>query len=277
MRRPGTRRWLKMGIELEGAWDKSYHDIAAKFKGAKGKEDGSVRNLVGNKGEITTRPHTVLDHLIEDVLGMYPDRVNDTCGFHIHTSFEPLDYSTLADKPFWDFYRKRWKAFGEQHQDAMDPTSRAEFWDRWHGRGPKATRYCKAEFKPEEQFRDHNDRYTQLNFVAYHKYQTLESRLLPMFASKDIAVLAIREMSDIYDTYLNETDFPVISHYSEFRQEGDMAVEERKFKLPDYSAWAEDHREKDHAPLPKGDDVFYNIQGATEYMLPWNNRTTEEP
>lgn len=267
-RRPGTRRWLKMGVELEGAWDLHYRDVAGTVKGAEGKEDGSVKNLAGYKGEIITRPHTILDHLCKDVEALYPNRVNETCGFHIHTSFDPLEYSTLADAPFWRYYRDRWEAWGKANEAAMDAISKREFWDRWHGRSDRARRYCKAEFKPVTQLVDREDRYTQLNFTSYHKYQTLESRLLPMFANKDLAVLAIREMSDIFDTFLNDHDFPVISFETEFIMDGEVAVEEKKLKMPRYEPWQEEHEEKPTKGLPTGEDIYYHITGTADYMLP---------
>lgn len=265
-----------MGVELEGAWDTDFRVKAEEVKGARGKTDGSLSGMAGYMGEITTRPHSVLDHLCEDVKKLYPARVNETCGFHIHTSLNPFEYSCIMDKEFWKYYRDRWEAWGKAHESEMDPTAKRSFWERWHGRGHGGNRYCKAEFKPAEQMLDHNDRYTQLNFTAWHKYKTVESRLLPMFADAELACLAIRELSDIYDSFLNQFEFPKVTFETEFKVEGDVMVEEKKVKMPKYEAWAEDYEEKPYKAIPVGEDIYYNIPGATEYMAPFVDRLSRE-
>jgi hypothetical protein len=277
-RRPALRRWLKMGVELEGAWDTDYRTVATKCTGAQGKGDSSVKGLTGPSGEITTRPHTILDHLCNDVIEMYPARVNETCGFHIHASFNHMDYSMLADTPFWDYYRARWQTWGKANQDTMGTISRREFWDRWFGRGERAKRFCKAEFKPVEQWINHEDRYTQLNFTAYHKYQTLESRLLPMFETSELAVSAIREMSDIFDTFLNDNQFPHLKFSTEFKMEGEVAVEHKEMPMPNTAYWEEEAHENPMKALAVGEDVYYNLRGAQDMMLPFTERVmAEEP
>lgn len=270
-RRPVKRRWLKMGVELEGSWIENYRNVAQRVSGASGKADGSVQHLDGYAGEIVTRPHAILDHLIKDVRDLYPNKVNYTCGFHIHASFSVIDTSALADVPFWDYYQARWHAWGENNQDKMDKASRDLFWTRLEGRmvvGAERN-YCQMKFKPVEQLVDHNDRYTALNFVAYHKYKTVESRLLPMFANVEIAVSAIRELSDIYDSYLNKVGYPVIDLSRQFGSDGDVLTEEVRLKMPSRAMSAESFTVPSFKRQPSGPDVFYHVAGAEGMMLPF--------
>lgn len=267
-RRPASRRWLQMGVELEGGWDVPRSSKAAKVAGAQAKGDSSVHGMGGDPGEIITRPHAILDNLCHDIERLYPDNVNQTCGFHIHTSFSPMDYSMLMDKAFWEYYRKRWKDWGEAHEVQMSPQDNRLFWDRYKARTHEARQFCKAEFCPDDQMSRKKDRYYQLNFAAWEKYKTLESRLLPMFEDHAMAELAVREMSDIYDSYLNDCDFPVVKEEKNISQIGELVVEEVRSVLPDGSFWAEIHAEKP-VRLKRGPGLEYDIQGARDLMLPW--------
>lgn len=253
---PGTRRWLKMGVELEGAWaDRNL--TVAEVKGAEVRHDGSVLDLQGDKGEIVTRPHAILDNLCADVVKLYPPRINRTCGLHIHTSFNEMngriglmDYSILADDEFYNYFRARWERWGQANDRAMGDQGK-EFWDRWYGRavGRGGRNFCQNKRAWLTQLSDANaeHRYTALNFSAWHKYQTVEVRLLPMMPTAELAVSAIREMSDIYDTFLNEHDYPVIKLYREFKELDGVLLEENEQPMPDTKPWAEAFEE---AKLP---------------------------
>lgn len=270
MARPATRKWLKMGVELEGGWDDDYHKVATKCTGAKGKTDSSVRGMSGAIGEINTKPHTSLESLLEDVETMHPQYTNETAGLHIHTSFSPLDTSMLTSEKFWKYFRARWLAWGEANEGKMTKKERTWFWNRYHER-VTGQNYCKAEFKPATQLENHEDKYTQLNFVAYSKYKTVECRLLPMFEQKEITVLAIQELSDIYDSYLN--DGPELGVKMEKVldvTETQEVLEKEEFTCPDISFLEEVTERKGHN-LPYGPDISYHIPGASEYMLPFND------
>lgn len=269
MRKPANRRWVKMGVELEGAWTKNPRDIAGTVRGAQPKHDGSVRVPEGQNGEIITRPHQVLDHLCDDIRALHPDYVNNTCGFHIHASFLDLDTSLLATTEFWDYFRARWKAWGEKMDPVFSRDERDRFWDRYVAKSDWARRYCKAEMKHIEQLIDHvDDRYTQLNFLAFHKYKTVECRFLPMFKSKDVTEAAVREMSDIYDTFLTNTAFPTFTFEKEIKNAGDMVVEETTLTMPRTDPW-EEQVVTPGKHVVVGDDVFYHIPGAEGEMLPF--------
>lgn len=277
MRKPATQRWDKMGIELEGAWNTDYRALAATVTGAHASTDGSVRDLPGQMGEIKTRPHTILEHLQKDVRTLYPHTVNNSCGLHMHLSFKTvLDYSTLADKPFWDFFRERWAVWGKANEGRMG-NMKTVFWARLEGRWKGGTRgdrnYCKAEFDPVKQLNDHNQegRYTILNFCAYHKFKTLEVRHLPMFHDVELSCEAAAEMAAVFDDYLNDHAYPKLTLYKEWKDLDGLLVDETVLPTPDIAPITEERISPHQFVAPEGDDVTYAIEGAMELMLPWAN------
>lgn len=268
-RKPATQRWLKMGVELEGAWRPSASERAAKCTGAQSKGDGSVSGLRGDQGEITTRPHTILEHLCKDVVTMYPDEVNHTCGFHIHASFTPLDYSALTNPKFYEFYRAKWREWGTANVALMGVNAES-FWGRLDGRSNSRGRdYCKDQFIPDMQLsRSGGDRYTALNFTAWHSHKTLESRLLPMFASAECAVSAIAQLGAIYDEWLGEHGLEPIKMEQVIEETPDGAIVERfTFTEPDLEPWTYTARPVKVPRLVAGRDVYYRLPRAQEYMI----------
>lgn len=271
--RPANRRWLKMGVELEGGWDTDYRTVAADFQGATGKTDSSVKNLPGYMGEINTKPHTHLDALVTDVIGMHPLYTNETAGLHIHASFTPMDTSLLTTAEFWAYFTRRWEAWGAAHKEKMTKKE----WGWFHSRLSGGGKFCKAEFKPLDQFENHEDKYTQLNFISYSRYKTVECRVLPMFESKEITALAIRELSDIYDTFLNDFVMPPIKMEKRHKENATKEVLDREvLPLPD-RAYFEVHEKFKGRELPVGEGISYHIEGAAGFMLPFNTAPVIEP
>lgn len=276
-RKPTTQRWLKMGLELEGAWDRPTRDIAALVSGGEERREGSVRNLTGSMGEVITRPHTLMENLLKDFRVLYPPRVNTSCGLHIHAQFTPMDYSCLADTAFWKYYRMRWEKWGKENEVRMGNLA-SYYWARYEGRWRaeepdrgtgERKNFCKAEFKPTVQLGpNQEDRYTQLNFVAWHKYQTLEARQLPMFHDVELAVEAIEEMADIYDTYLAESKFPKISIYKEWKGIDGVLLDETVIPTPDVSPMTME-KILPHHGIETGPDIEYSIPGAENMMYPF--------
>lgn len=265
-----THKWLKMGVELEGAWDKDPRTVAKDVKGAAGKGDQSVHGLPGQMGEITTFPHDDLGMLLEDIKKLHPVYTNFSAGLHIHASFSDLDLTMLTSEDFWRYFKKRWQEWGERWEGKMSREEKAQFWDRYHCRSENAKRYCKDQFMPGQQLTAfaHDDRYTQLNFVSYKKFKTLECRLLPAFQNPEITVAAIEELSEIYDTFLHTYTFPGLSTKTELTQEADYLVDEERLETPDIS-YKEDCWVTTFEPLPDEPDVVYCIEGAMDLMKPW--------
>lgn len=270
--RPPNRRWLQMGGELEGGWAKGYTEVAPTVLGAVARRDGSLKGFRYLAGEITTRPHGLLKGLLDDLEKLHPDECNESAGFHIHTSFTPLDTSLLTTQAFWDYFRMRWEVWGKSNEGAMTKAERAWFWNRFHERTPEAQQYCKAQFIPDKQLADTQPkgktRYAQLNFNAYHSFKTVECRLLPMFQTKEILASAVKELSDIYDSYLNGEVEIGGKFEKKVIQANEEVQEILELKSPDISFWEEEKRLVG-PDLPCGEGICYHIPGAEGAMLPY--------
>ncbi len=271
VRPPPKRHWLKVGCELEGSWSTNHRDVASLVPGAIGKGDASVgrdgARLPGFPGEIITRPHETLDGLSEDLTKLWPQHSNYTCGFHVHVSFNNIDTSRLADKPLWEYFLKRWEAWGKANELKMTKEDKTLFWDRLEAKSESARKYCKREFIPLEQFENHEMRYTAINFVAWSKYRTIEVRFLPMFTKPELASLAVRELIDIFDSYLTNTPFPEIKIEEEVKTIGEEVLEAKELIMPETSFYEESYPLPDHKKVMCGPDVFYHIKGAEGLMV----------
>lgn len=263
--------WEQMGVELEGGWDIDRNTVAGKCVDAKSKTDGSVNVHAPSIGEITTRPHRKLANLLGDVRILHPTVVNDTCGLHVHTSFSPIHTSLLTTKDFWDYFQDFWYKWGMERKDVFTKDERDRYWSRFEGkkRAHAERSYCQKKFIPAEQLNYHDDRYTQVNFVAYKKYKTVEIRLFPMFQNPDITVSAIEGVAEMYNSFLAQGIFPEIRVDQELEQKGDCVIETENLRLPAFEPW-EEKREDKYRPVATGENVFYSIEGANEIMLPWS-------
>lgn len=262
--------WLKMGVELEGGWDDDYVRVAQGVDGARGKTDSSVHGMSGHIGEITTKPNTSMLKLLEDVRALHPNHTNATAGLHIHASFTDLNLSLLTSEDFYRYFRKRWEEWGDKNQSRMSRVDRESFWDRFHMRSAQAKRYCKDMFIPGKQLSEfnHDDRYTQLNFVSYKKFKTVECRLLPMFSDPDLTCEAIAELGDIYNTFLATYTFPDLDMTAEFKTENDYLLDEETMVTPDigFKEDAYSATFTSHVSMDDDGDTFYHIDGADDAM-----------
>lgn len=267
--------WLKMGVELEGGWERDYQRVAAEVDGARGKTDSSVHGMAGHIGEITTKPNASLAGLLTDVKALHPDHTNVTAGLHIHASFTDLNLSLLTSEDFYKYFRKRWEEWGEANQSRMTRGDRDSFWDRFHVRSAQAKRYCKDSFIPGTQLTtfNHDDRYTQLNFVSYKKFKTVECRLLPMFSDPDLTCEAIAELGDIYNTFLATYTFPDLNMKAEFRTEDDYLLDEETMVTPDIGFKDDAYSATFTSRVSRDDDkdTYYHIEGAEDCMLPFRS------
>jgi hypothetical protein len=259
-----TKRWLQMGAELEGSWVRSRKNVAAEVRGARAHDDRSVHIGHGDPGEIVTRPHDTLDGLLKDIDLLWPDTINDSCGFHVHASFTPLDGSIIATRDFYTFFKDEWSRWGHQ----MGIEKNHEFWTRLAGRN----KFAKDTFDPETQLkgaagRSGDARYTILNFHAWEKHKTIECRLLPMFANKEVAFSAVRNLASIYDTYLSTHGFSTITLEPSISVIGDVVVEEYDQKMPSITPKFYEAEGK-FPHLPVGDDLYYAIDGAMDLVAP---------
>ena len=200
VKEPRINRILRVGVELEGGWDKrpGPHKI---------EHDGSVKGLVGVKlgvGEIPSPP------LEPEAIGAwireyYPPHINETCGMHVHFSFKtPMAYQRLMvpeyDATVIDAFNK-WATNNLPIDHCI--------WTRLKGESP----YCQHVFDADNQVlnnekdRDQHrrgHRYTVIN-RCWSRIGTTECRLLPMMPTANLAVKAVEELMNITNKFFIAT------------------------------------------------------------------------
>lgn len=202
----------KLGIELEGGWTKGergkqlFPDVPHHFdRSVEFRADTDALHI----GELASPPMS-LEAALEWLKAHYPQRVNASCGYHIHTSLiHNSDYSRLASKRFYQYYLEAWQKWGEKERQGPN----SEFTIRLAGRNRFARRtldfigeQITAREKP-------NSRRAHLNF-CYGLHQTLENRMLPMFRSIGRAGRALKFHHDMIEEYLAQpftTSLPTIT------------------------------------------------------------------
>jgi hypothetical protein len=194
-----SRSVLKVGVEVEGRYTPcNFATLESIFSG---EVDGSIPNSLLDsdmiRHEFRTRPGT-LSHCINQLAEIYPDEADNLCGLHVHFSFmNNLSISYLASEKFFSYLRARFNEWGKSLR--LHPNS--DFYKRLVG----LNSYCFPNTK-EDLLKDiyTYDRYRQVNFCSFSKFETVEFRLLPMFRDKELAVSAIYELYDIVETFLSE-------------------------------------------------------------------------
>lgn len=212
---PG-RNWLKIGAEFEGGWDHMPADGDDLMR----MHDGSV-NARGleHRGEIVTRPCEALGELFALTDRVYPVNVNDSCGFHIHTSWPVGAYHRLMEPAFWDHFTRFWRMImgtgNATHRNVAGPVmerfpvnwpsewsepDRLRFIRRFNG----GVSYCEPAFRPAQQVYAKakiSSRYAALNY-CHGLHNTLECRLFPQFGSAAGAKKAVELLLQCYEEYL---------------------------------------------------------------------------
>jgi hypothetical protein len=179
----------KMGIELEGGWDRKPE--------ARMVPDGSV-DAPGARyvGECPSPPIAEPTELEKWMRANYPTHTNRSCGMHVHVSFKDLrDYLRLMSQQAFNHIHAELGAWGKRAN-----IKNAHFWERLQGDNT----YCKKEYNPMKQVKHHDKgpaRYSMLNY-CYGRYQTMELRVLPLFKEVDVGVAAVAAFADILEKYL---------------------------------------------------------------------------
>lgn len=175
-----------IGVELEGGWDECPDNFH---------EDGSVDCAGDTTGESVSDALT-LTPLLKWIPRQYPDYTNESCGFHVHTSYrDNRDYETLMERKFYDFFLARITRWGKGY-----PIRNSAFWARLEGKNS----FCRKNFQPLNQAfvtDKSGPRYAQLNY-CWGLHGTLECRLFPMFKSSKTAQAAVCELISLIETYL---------------------------------------------------------------------------
>lgn len=194
-----------VGVELEGGWNAyGAYDI---------QRDGSVNldsvaDAVGPKhvGEIPLPPVTVAN-MEAIVRSNYPSYINETCGLHIHMSFEhKLHYQRLMTPAFT-------QAMIEGLQEWGRAANVPEEHIFWHRLTTPSHNHCEHKYRGDHQVHiNHKDyqsrgkeysRYTALNY-CWSQHKTLECRLLPMFSDINMAINALHAVIDITNKFLSQ-------------------------------------------------------------------------
>jgi hypothetical protein len=154
-------------------------------------------------GELPSQPMPVKD-LDAWVTKFYPSHVNETCGLHIHMSFNTLlTYQRLmtpAFEPEVISLLRKWA-----QATALPPEH--PLFTRLAGK----SRYCRlgntlidAQARLDKKNFDHHarvNRYTAVNY-AHATHGTIEIRVLPMFDTADLACEALHRVIDITNAFV---------------------------------------------------------------------------
>lgn len=216
------RPFKQIGLEFEGGWDSepwTRHDYLHTA------HDGSVR-VSGDyhRGEVVTDPLDTLEEALGACDDGYPDRVDDSCGFHVHMSFQVGDYHRLMDATFWDHFRAFWvKVIGASRAGVtpmqcgltpatapgdIPPTWTSTDVRRFAHRFNGGNSYCEAVFRPLQQMYNASKgsaRYAQLNY-CHRLHKTVECRLLPQFETREGAKSALKLLVKCFSDYLEQPD-----------------------------------------------------------------------
>lgn len=209
-------RVVLSGVELEGGWKQGQMPpgITSPVRDASvfkhlGDEGGVVRtNKPGYYfGEIPIGPYQV-GYLPRAMKRYWPLLIDDTCGMHVHMSFETAyQYGLIMDSSAYQDtiqeYLIRWA------KEENIPADHC-FWERIKGNNE----YCQKKFWPLSQMQqsekdyDHHrfgHRYTMVHY-CWQRKKTVEVRVLPMFEDFDLSVRAVKRVIQITNAYLLATN-----------------------------------------------------------------------
>ena len=200
-----------IGVELEGGWLTMPPDRKLIINDGSVFQRGQMLPLLpaGKKlaamGEMPSPPMEPAE-AFEWIEENYPQVVDNTCGLHVHMSFTRAGhYQQLMIPEFQATILTETEKWAKQEN--IDPAH--TLWPRLQGR----SQYCKHDFWPDLQAQAHEKdfdkrrkghRYTVLNY-CYGRHKTLECRLLPMFATPEQAVRAVKNLLRVTNASLAAT------------------------------------------------------------------------
>lgn len=134
----------------------------------------------------------------------YPQVVNETCGLHVHMSFESaLHYQRLMVPEYQQAILNQMGRWATEEKLPLDHS----LWGRLRGDSV----YCQHKFWPDHQIRTRGKafdqrteghRYTVINY-CYANNGTVECRLLPMMSTADQGIRAVQRILDITNAFLS--------------------------------------------------------------------------
>ena len=182
-------------VELEGGWVKLPPGVVAL------EHDGSVFSGripagVNHIGELPIGP--AIPAAIDELMRInHPQKVNATCGMHVHMSFDTLWHYHLLMVPEYQKSIIHYLTLWAQEQKFKDTH---HIWSRLRGE----SRYCQDKFWPDAQAstkrkghdqNQHGHRYTHVHYCG--RLNTIEIRTLPMMESLRVATSAVHRVIDI--------------------------------------------------------------------------------
>jgi hypothetical protein len=198
-----------VGVEMEGGWDPDNptcddiksdcsvqvndHDDDDYDEDDDGYSHGRYKN-----GEYVTSPISKWQTLVNEMKDNYPDKVNSTCGLHVHVSVPTIPaYEALMNERFYNFLKKSLRVWGKKN----NIPSHHNFWHRLKGNN----QYCEDFHNPDSQVWETGkggDRYCIVNY-CYSCHGTMEVRVLPMFEKKSLSVSAVERVLWTVQRYLS--------------------------------------------------------------------------
>lgn len=195
-------RIYRVGLELEGGWDK----LPA---GTRIVRDGSVAIPVpcNHVGEM---PSGILDVSKDSATYWgkwlktnFPHHVNETCGMHVHASFKTaFAYNRLMTAKYPATIVEEFRRWSKK----VGLPDNHPIWPRLDNKSRYCQHYFDADCQVDNREKDFNQerkghRYTVINY-CYGRYSTLECRLLPMMKDVELSTLAVQEFLDITNAFL---------------------------------------------------------------------------
>lgn len=172
-------------------------------------EDGSVNGFDSYycSGEAVSPICFSLEKADKWIRQFHPDRVNRTCGTHIHVSTVKdehlLEY--LSTEVFYEYFMEFIKEWSDKHIPDKDHY----FYERVNG----DNEYCCPNFtkcyhhgsyhRPADQLGHSHQRYSHLNFCAWHEHGTVEIRIFHGMKTPDLIMSAVVCVVECIESYLS--------------------------------------------------------------------------
>jgi hypothetical protein len=145
-----------------------------------------------------------LSQVEEFLHDLHPDRVNGTCGMHVHLSFvETGDYALIMEPEFYGSLMRRLRDWGDSY---LQPSSGVK--ERFLARMRGDYGYCRplplgtADDAMDGGRTGSVSRYMFVNFQSWEIRQTVEFRGLPMFRTAETAYAAVSAYVRLVEGYL---------------------------------------------------------------------------
>ena len=206
------------GYEIEGGFEDDFSDTYCEECDSSGcgcvesgnqyfKHDGSVETEDYTAGEIASPKFRVdrMPQFEQFVKENMPQEVNNTCGLHVHLSFNnQLAYEKTMDLEFFTEFKVKVKEF-VLNSGLFTEHTQEEFVKRFRGNNT----YCRDIFSPNSQATGKNvydetteqGRYTFINY-PYNQHGTIECRLFPSTVSSSEVCSFVKWFIDFTNTYL---------------------------------------------------------------------------